>query len=530
MKKEKVLALLLTASMCTVAVPAYAADFADDATEMTAVSAADTAETDAEDADVQSEETEPEILTEEASEEYEQDQDAAETEAFQAADAQAVDFADAITEEDTDAAGTVGYTTIARNDASVSGNTPTATSPKYYRVSLPEGGRLSLKGTSNGGDFYLNVLNMDEEKVAGFYINYTDDRTYNYDCHLVKGDYLIKIYSSIYHGGVYTLRTKFKANAGLSFPENSNDDFATASTISVGQVIKGHLACNNRNDYYKVKIPSDGEYTFITKNVDGNAFKQYLYDQNWQSVSSFYVYAQSSNEKKMELKKGTYYYRVTDEGYNDQEGNYWFKIVGHTHSYKTTYTYKATPYRNGSVTKKCSGCGNTITETVYRPETVKLSSRSYVYNGKSHKPSVTVIASNGKALSTSSYTVSYEKDTVSAGRHKVKITLKGRYSGEMAKYYVINPKATYIKSTSRLKKGFQVNIKAQSSKNVTGYQVQYSTDPNFSAAKTRNTTSTSLKITGLKSNKNYYVRVRVYRKSAKTYYSSWSGVTKIKTK
>ena len=45
------------------------------------------------------------------------------------------------------------------------------------------------------------------------------------------------------------MKTKFRANAGLTFAENSNDDFESASSISVGKVIKGHLATNNTSDY-----------------------------------------------------------------------------------------------------------------------------------------------------------------------------------------------------------------------------------------------------------------------------------------
>ena len=63
-----------------------------------------------------------------------------------------------------------------------------------------------------------------------------------------------------------------------------------------------------------------------------------------------------------------------------------------------------------------------------------------------------------------------------------------------------------------------------------GYQLQYSLKSDFSNAKTANVSSTSLRITGLKSKTYYYVRVRVSQKSTKTYYSSWSTVRKIKTK
>ena len=50
-----------------------------------------------------------------------------------------------------------------------------------------------------------------------------------------------------------------------------------------------------------------------------------------------------------------------------------------------------------------------------------------------------------------------------------------------------------------------------------GYQLQYSLKSDFSNAKTANVSSTSLRITGLKSKTYYYVKVRVFKKSTKTY-------------
>ena len=98
------------------------------------------------------------------------------------------------------------------------------------------------------------------------------------------------------------------------------------------------------------------------------------------------------------------------------------------------------------------------------PKTVRLTARSFVYNGKSQKPGVTVIASNGKALSPNSYTVTYSENTVSAGRHDIKVTLKGRYSGVLKACYVINPKKTYIDSATALSKGIRLQIRQQPKK------------------------------------------------------------------
>ena len=68
---------------------------------------------------------------------------------------------------------------------------------------------------------------------------------------------------------------------------------------------------------------------------------------------------------------------------------------------------------------------------------------------------------------------------------------------------------------------------------VGGYQLQYSLNKNFkSGVKTKTIAKTAtIKgiLSGLKSKKTYYLRIRVYKKVAgKTYYSEWSNVLKAK--
>lgn len=84
---------------------------------------------------------------------------------------------------------------------------------------------------------------------------------------------------------------------------------------------------------------------------------------------------------------------------------------------------------------------------------------------------------------------------------------------------------------------YMVRLK-KSTKQVTGYQIQYSTNKSFKGAKTvtlKKYKLTSKTITGLKSGKRYYVRVRTYKRvkvngKYKVIYSNWSKVRSVKTK
>ena len=69
---------------------------------------------------------------------------------------------------------------------------------------------------------------------------------------------------------------------------------------------------------------------------------------------------------------------------------------------------------------------------------------------------------------------------------------------------------------------------------ITGYQIQYSTDKAFKSYKTKTVSSyktTSTTLTGLSAKKTYYVRIRTYKTvNGVKYYSGWSTVKYLKTK
>ncbi len=78
-------------------------------------------------------------------------------------------------------------------------------------------------------------------------------------------------------------------------------------------------------------------------------------------------------------------------------------------------------------------------------------------------------------------------------------------------------------------------VKWKKKSNITGYQIQYSTNSKFKEGnktiKIKKAKTVSKKITGLKPSKKYYVRIRTYKiVNKKTYYSSWSKKKNVTTK
>ena len=70
---------------------------------------------------------------------------------------------------------------------------------------------------------------------------------------------------------------------------------------------------------------------------------------------------------------------------------------------------------------------------------VKLSKKTYKYDGKVKTPKITVKASNGKNVSKKYYTVKYQKGRKKPGKYKVTVKFKGKYkkAGTITKTFTI---------------------------------------------------------------------------------------------
>ncbi|MBR3245733.1 MAG: sirohydrochlorin cobaltochelatase, partial [Parasporobacterium sp.] len=207
----------------------------------------------------------------------------------------------------------------------------------------------------------------------------------------------------------------------------------------------------------------------------------------------------------------------------------------------TDYTLS---YKNnvkvGTATIIVTGKGNykgTATQTfkivakALSAKSVTLSKTSYVYNGNAKKPAVTVKDGNKTLKNGTDYTVSY-KNNKNVGKATVTIKGKGNYTGTVTKNFKIVPKGTTLTKVTKASKAFTAQWNAQKTQ-TTGYQIQYSTNKNFKSATTKPVKSnakTSLKVSGLKANTTYYVRVRTYKTvGGVNYYSGWSGYKTVKT-
>ena len=225
---------------------------------------------------------------------------------------------------------------------------------------------------------------------------------------------------------------------------------------------------------------------------------------------------------------------VVSNNSNDNDSNFTKKYTNNK------YAGKATIVIAGK--NKYKGLGRNVHFHIYYNSSnyaITLSNTSYNYNGKVNKPSVTVKTPDGKKAS--GYTVKYDNSSA-VGTHTVSVVfnndLDGKSSGiphnsgTVYSYYIVYPAKPVLKKPKKGKKSF--TVRWRQAKDISCYQIQYSTNKNFSNANTvtvYNAKATSKKIGKLKGKKRYYVRIRTYKNiSGRYYYSPWSNRKSVKTK
>ncbi len=157
---------------------------------------------------------------------------------------------------------------------------------------------------------------------------------------------------------------------------------------------------------------------------------------------------------------------------------------------------------------------------------INLSKTQYTYTGKAIKPTVNVIASNGKILKLNTdYTVSYSANT-NPGLASVTIKGKGYYTGSVKKTFTIIPMQTKgLKVSTRKTTSLKLAWTKQSG--VTGYVLQKydSKNKKWKNYKTITSNTNSVSVTKLSAAATYKFRVRSYKTiSGKKYYGAYSSV------
>ncbi len=204
------------------------------------------------------------------------------------------------------------------------------------------------------------------------------------------------------------------------------------------------------------------------------------------------------------------------------------------HTLKNTTT-KATSDKDGKIVSKCTLCKKTVKTTkIYKASSIKLSSTSVTYNGKTRTPKVTIKNSAGTTLTEGKhYTLKYESGRKLPGKYYIKVTFTGsRYTGSKTLYLTIKPQTVELKSAASQNAG-KATLK-WGKETADGYQIYMASSKDGTYKKIKsvtNSSSVSYTVGSLTKGKTYYFKVRAYKKTDNgTVYGAFSNVKSVRIK
>ena len=196
-----------------------------------------------------------------------------------------------------------------------------------------------------------------------------------------------------------------------------------------------------------------------------------------------------------------------------------------THSY-IDKVLPATMTADGAKEIICSVCGEVKSSApIAQIKTVMLSKSTYIYDGKTKKPSVVVKDRNGKTIAKENYSVKYDAGRNAIGMYNVIITFKGDYEGTVVLPFKIVPgKVTELKGTGRKLTWSAVN-------GAQKYVVYCSANKTSGYKKIGTTAKLAYSLKKLETGKTYYFKVRALTKvNGSSYYGGYSSALKLKMK
>ena len=384
----------------------------------------------------------------------------------------------------------------------------------YYTFTLDTDGNISLQisyplQALNEKYWYVYLYDGAYSKVSDWdlYGAYTSNSLTRIG--LSAGTYYIRIESAGYSDAKSTDVYKLNVNYMSSnfWEKEQNESFVAATNILTENVYNGTLDAGYRDeqDYYSFDIAAPGVYHITIFTDDQSDTSNYwnvkVYNSVYSELSNIDISGNSTETPlSLVMDAGRYYIKVCSCSYYEASSSPYGIMVSEYHSVSD------------------------VTVSGYK--------KSYIYSGKNIMPEP-VITYNGVPLTKNiDYSISYSSN-LNVGIAIIYIKGIGNFGDSTFVTFKIVPKGTTLTKLSRSKKAFTVKWK-KNTKQISGYQIQYSTSKTMKSAKRltiQGSGITKKVVKNLKKKKKYYVRVRTYKTTnGSKFYSAWSNVMSVKTK
>ncbi len=373
-----------------------------------------------------------------------------------------------------------------------------ASAKHRYQFTISSDGKVTVtcqNAATSGGSFYLTDKDCSETYNSE---DVSKGRTEIFSEYLKAGTYGIECDG--WYGGEGTYKIKVKFNAvGCNVPE-PNNDFVSATPISLNRLQMGVLTDTNKKDYFKLQIKSATTLKVVTTGEETRNIS--LYNGDFIEIDSFSHWWDGARMSEKYISPGTYYIKI-DSNYDTP---YTLKCVAYQYITNIQLRHSQIAVAKGKTVNLLSS----VTPNNATQKTLKWTTSDN---------SVATVSSTGRVTARG---VGYANITAA--------TIDGSNIEKRATVIVKPAKASLKKIKLSKYSKRQISIKVKSQKNV-NYQYQYSKNRKFKKAKSITTSSSSLTTSKLSKKKKYYVRVRAYYTYyGKNYYGVWSKAKSIRTK
>ncbi len=170
-------------------------------------------------------------------------------------------------------------------------------------------------------------------------------------------------------------------------------------------------------------------------------------------------------------------------------------------------TEKATFESRGGIYEICELCEKINSEEViYAANECRISTDSFVYNGREQKPEVYIKNEKGEAIE--DFNAVYS-DSTEIGKHSVTLELFGNYKGRKTFYYTIAPKA--VSDIKKSVKNKTVSLSFSESEKASGYRIYLKNGDNLETLDTVEVSAAEINLP--KYCEKYTLTVKVFTKT-----------------
>ena len=356
--------------------------------------------------------------------------------------------------------------TVPLNDSWVSQTLAENDDYLFFDFTVPSDGKLVITTQATRNSTYIYLYN-DDQTTKYFRQQFNEGTpveptTQTMTVWLQAGNYHYVAADNMYgdsFGGAGDIRVKIAFTPANNTETEPNNDFEHAMLLQKGRIVKGALLkIDDRYDFYKI-TPQPGNDVSIRLTSYAEAYSYTVFDSSFVKLFSGRAPGSETSpgviDFSIEKPTGSLFYIKISDNYMGEDHTFgiytlqWDQVCEHT--FDAGKVENPATKKDGLFTYTCTKCGYEKHEAIPAIASITLAETSYTYNGKKKTPKVVVTDRENKAVSDENYNVAYPSARKNAGKYKVTVGFKNRYTGTYTLQFTINKASQKITGVSSKK-------------------------------------------------------------------------------